>query len=80
MKWDTVWQILRYLLIAGGGFLSGKGYISAEQATTIIGAIGSIGAVVWGLFVKSGTTAVPDSVAARADVQTVSAATGAVQN
>jgi hypothetical protein len=78
MKWDTVWQILRYLLIAGGGFLSGKGYISAEQATTIIGAIGSIGAVVWGLFVKSGTTAVPDAVAARSDVPTVSNATGAV--
>ena len=78
MKWDTVWQILRYLLIAGGGFLTGKGYITAEQLTTLIGAIGSIGAVVWGLFVKSGTTAVPDAVAARADVPTVSAATGQV--
>lgn len=78
MKWDTVWQILRYVLIAGGGFLSGKGYISAEQVTTIIGAIGSIGAVVWGLFVKSGTTAVPDATAARSDVPTVSGGTGAV--
>ena len=78
MKWDTVWQILRYILIAGGGFLSGKGYISAEQVTTLIGAIGSIGAVVWGLFVKAGTTAVPDATAARPDVPTVSAATGAI--
>jgi len=78
MKWDTVWQILRYLLIAGGGFLTGKGYLSADQVTAIIGAIGSIGAVLWGLFVKSGTTAVPDATAARSDVPTVSGATGAV--
>jgi hypothetical protein len=78
MKWDTIWQILRYLLIAGGGFLTGKGYITAEQLTTIVGAIGSVGAILWGLFVKAGTTAVPDATAARADVPTVSAATGAV--
>jgi hypothetical protein len=78
MKWDTVWQILRYILIAGGGFLTGKGYLSADQVTSIIGAIGSIGAVLWGLFVKSGTTAVPDATAARSDVPTVSNATGAV--
>lgn len=79
MKWDTIWQIIRYLLIAGGGFLVGKGYITETQATEIIGAIGSIGGVIWGLFVKSGTTAVPDAVAARSDVPTVSGATGAVQ-
>lgn len=79
MKWDTFWQIARYLLIAGGGFLTGKGYITAEQVTTLVGAIGSIGAVLWGLFVKAGTTAVPDAVAARPDIPTVSAATGAVK-
>lgn len=78
MKWDTIWQILRYLLIAGGGFLTGKGYITAENVETIVGAIGAIGTVVWGLYVKSGTSAVPDAVAQRADVPTVSAATGTV--
>ncbi|QDM18095.1 hypothetical protein FNL55_20400 [Tardiphaga sp. vice352] len=78
MKWGSIWQILRYILIAGGGFLTGKGYITAEQVTTLVGAIGSVGAILWGLFVKSGTTAVPDGVAARSDVLTVSAATGAV--
>lgn len=79
MKWDSVWQILRYILIAGGGFLTGKGYITAEQVTTIVGAIGSIGAVVWGLYVKAGTQAVPDAVADRPSIPTVSAATGAVK-
>lgn len=78
MKWDTIWQILRYFLIAGGGFLTGKGYVTAEQVTTIVGAIGSVGAVLWGIYVKSGTTAVPDATAARSDVPTVSAATGSV--
>jgi hypothetical protein len=78
MKWDTIWQILRYILIAGGGVAVGKGWITNEQLLTLVGAIGSIGAVVWGLFVKSGTTAVPDAVAARPDVPTVSAATGTV--
>lgn len=80
MKWDTIWQILRYILIAGGGIAVGKGWVTNEQLVTIVGAIGSIGAVVWGIFVKSGTTAVPDAVAARPDVPTVSAATGAVTN
>lgn len=78
MSWDTIWQIARYILIAGGSFLVGKGYISAENVETIVGAIGSVGAILWGLFVKSGTTAVPNAVAARADVPTVSGATGAV--
>lgn len=79
MKWDTIWQIIRYILIAGGGVAVGKGWITNEQLLTIVGAIGSVGAIVWGLFVKAGTTAVPDTVAARSDVPTVSAATGQVQ-
>lgn len=80
MSWDTLWQILRYLLIAGGSFLVGKGYITEENVNTLIGAIGSIGAVLWGIYVKAGTKAVPTATAARPDVPTVSAATGAVQN
>lgn len=79
MKWDVVWQILRYLLIAIGAFFTGKGWISAENVEALIGAIGTIGAVLWGLFVKAGTSAVPDAVAARSDVPTVSGATGAVK-
>lgn len=78
MKWDSIWQIVRYILIGVGGIAVGKGWVTNEQLVTIVGAIGSIGAVVWGLFVKSGTTAVPDAVAARSDIPTVSAATGAV--
>lgn len=78
MKWDTVWQITRYILIAGGGIAVGKGWITNEQLLTIVGGVGSVGGVIWGLFVKAGTTAVPDAAAVRSDVPTVSGATGTV--
>lgn len=79
MNADTIWQIIRYVLIAAGSFLAGKGYISAENWETIVGAAGAIFTVLWGLYVKAGTKAVPEATAARADVPTVSSATGAVQ-
>lgn len=79
MTWDTIWQILRYALIAGGSFVVGKGWVTEEQVATIIGAIGSIGAILWGLYVKAGTKAVPAAVADRPTVPTVSGATGVVQ-
>lgn len=78
MTSDSVWQIIRYILIAGFGFLSGKGYISSEQANTIIGAIGTLFAAGWGIYVKFGTKATTAEVAARPTVPTVSAATGSV--
>lgn len=79
MNSDTIWQIIRYGLIALGGWFTNKGYVTGDQWTTVVGAIGTLFPVAWGLFVKSGTKAVPESVAARSDVPTVSAATGAVQ-
>lgn len=78
MNSDTIWQIIRYLLIAAGGWASGKGYVSADQVTSIIGALGALFGVAWGLFVKSGTVAVPAATGARSDVPTVSGATGTV--
>jgi len=78
MNQDSVWQAIRYSLIALGGFLAGKGYVTAEQVTTIVGALGMVFPVIWGFYVKANTRAVPEATAARADVPTVSAATGAV--
>jgi len=77
MNQDTIWQLIRYALIAAGSFVVGKGYITSEQVTTIVGAIGAIFPIIWGLYVKAGTKAVPADVAARSDVPTVSGATGA---
>ncbi len=79
MSSDIVWQIIRYILIAAGSFATGKGWVDADTVTQIIGALGTLFAVGWGLFVKAGTASVPAATAARADVPTVSAATGAVK-
>lgn len=79
MNSDTIWQIVRYILIAAGSFATGKGWVTADQVTAIVGALGTLFTVAWGLFVKSGTSAVPNAVAARADIPTVSGATGATK-
>lgn len=42
MNQDSVWQAIRYSLIAIGGFLAGKGYVTAEQVTTLVGALGMV--------------------------------------
>jgi hypothetical protein len=79
MNQDTIWQLIRYGLIAAGSFLVGKGYFSEADVTTIIGAIGAVFPIIWGIYVKAGTKAVPASTAARPDVPTVSGATGTVR-
>lgn len=79
MTSDTIWQILRYILIAAGSFLVGKGYVTAENVELLVGAAGTIFTVVWGLYVKAGTKAVPAATAERPDVPTVSQATGTIQ-
>ena len=77
MTSDSVWQIVRYLLIAAGSFATGKGWVTADQVTGIIGAIGTLFTVAWRLYVKADT--VRSATAARPDVPTGSAATGAAK-
>lgn len=86
MNQDQFWQSLRYVLIAGGAYLAGRGKIDpaqvaplADQIISAAGAVVSGATAIWGLYVKWKTRAVPAATAARADVPTVSAATGAVQ-
>lgn len=47
MTWDSVQQVLRILLNAGGGILVSKGYLTDDMLTTAIGGILSIGSVLW---------------------------------
>lgn len=79
MNQDMIWQNVRYLLLFGGGIFVGKGYFTADQLTGAVAAIGTLFTFGWGIYVKYGTKAVPAATAARSDVPTVSAATGAVQ-
>lgn len=79
MNSDVIWQIVRYALIAVGAWFTSKGWVTGDQWETILAGIATLFPVIWGLFVKTGTKAVPAAVAARSDVPTVSAATGAIQ-
>lgn len=83
---DTIWQTVRYVLIAGGMYLAGKGKIDPSQvastADSIIqigGSIVSVGTMIWGLVIKWKTVPVPASVGARPDVPTTSPVTGSLQ-
>lgn len=80
MNPDTIWQLIRYALIAAGSFFVGKGQVSEADVTTIVGAIGTVFPIVWGLYVKSGTSATPTQSAVRAGLPTVSGATGMVSH
>lgn len=76
MNADTAWQIIRYALIAGGGFFAGKGYISEEQVQALIGFAAIVVPAAWGLWVKWNTSPVLDKVIIANAVPTVNSATG----
>jgi hypothetical protein len=78
MNSDTIWQLIRYALMAAGGFVVSKGWITNDNLTQIVGAMGTLFVTAWGLYIKWGTTSVPDTTAARKDVPTISPVTGAV--
>jgi hypothetical protein len=78
MNSDMIWQIIRYALLAIGGYFTNKGVITGDQLTAIISGIGTIFTAAWGIYVKFGTKATTTAAAARTDVPTVSSATGVV--
>jgi hypothetical protein len=78
MNQDMIWQLIRYALLAIGGYFTNKGVISGDQLTSLIAALGTIFTAAWGVYVKFGTKATTTATAARLDVPTVSAATGTV--
>lgn len=70
MNWEQISSILRHVLTFGGGFAVAKGWVSAETMTGIVGAIITIGGVVWGLFNKTSASIVA-SAAALPEVQSI---------
>lgn len=85
MNQDIVWQLLRYLLIAGGGYLASRGLIDQGSVEGIVAAVGTLVIAGWGIYVKWSTKAVPIAVVVASEVRpdvptipTVSSATGTV--
>jgi hypothetical protein len=76
MTSDTIWQLIRYALLLAFGPLVTKGYLTSDQVTTVIGAIGALFVVGWGVWVKFGTKATTADVAAKPSVPVVSPVTG----
>ena len=52
MNWAMIWGLLRHLLTTGGGVLVADGYVTNDELTTVVGAIGIVGGVIWSLIQK----------------------------
>ena len=57
MTWDSMQQVSRIVFNAIGGILVGKGYLTEDMSTTLIGALLSLGSVGWWFFWQRGRTA-----------------------
>jgi len=77
MNHDSVWQLIRYVMLIAGGAATTAGYLSNEEITAIIGAAGTLFTTAWGLWVKWGTSPVRDGVIIRNAIPAVDSATGA---
>lgn len=81
---DSIWQGLRYILIAGGSWLAARGKLNpteveplADATLQVAGGAVAVIAAAWGLYVRFGTASVPKAQADRApQVEELSAATG----
>jgi hypothetical protein len=76
MNYDMAMQLIRYTLLTLGPLVVSRGLATDEQWAQIVGAVIVVATWAWGIYVKKGTTSVPDATAARADVPTVSPLTG----
>ncbi|MBR1193250.1 hypothetical protein [Bradyrhizobium sp. AUGA SZCCT0160] len=63
MNWEQISSILRHILTFGGGFIVAKGWISAEALPGIVGAMITIGGVIWGMFNKTQSSIVASAAA-----------------
>lgn len=81
---DETWVLIRACLMIGCGFLSGRGFATMDQLTSIVDqipllvtAVIAIGSGGWAMWVRWRTRAVPIETAKRDDVPTINPATGA---
>lgn len=80
MNADVIWQLVRYGLLAVGGFFINKGTVTGDQVTQVVAGLGTLFTAGWGIYVKLGTKAVPVAVADKPTIPTVSAATGQINS
>lgn len=83
MNWEQISGILRHILTFGGGFVVAKGWLSEGLMMDVVGAIITIGGVIWSVVNKT-PSAIVSSAAGLAEVQSIklepSAPTALVQS
>lgn len=52
MKIASVLSVVRHILTFAGGYLVSKGYIDEETLGTLVGAVITVGGVIWGIIEK----------------------------
>lgn len=57
MNWEMVSGVVRHILTFGGGFLVTKGLVDEATVQAAVGAIITLGGVVWSLWQKKGSAA-----------------------
>ena len=86
MNTDVVWTVVRYVLIAGGAFLAGRGFVKPEEVAPLVdalvpalsGLVASLTAL-WGVYIRINTKSVSNATGARLDVSTLSPVTGSIE-
>jgi hypothetical protein len=74
------WQLLRYVLIAGGTLAATESAnVTNSDVEIIAGAVVALGAALWGIYTRWKTAAVPVERAVLSDVPVQSSATGVVK-
>lgn len=86
MNYDSIWQNIRYFLIAAAAAAVTVGVVKSEhqsfltalisQLDTVGPGLIGLGVWFWGNYVKWGTTPVQDAVIERRSIPVVSSATG----
>ena len=77
MSKDLVWPLIRAFINSTGVAVMVYAYVNEAQLEAIIGGLCALGSVLWMVYVRYNTKAVPLPTVNRLDLPTVSSATGA---
>jgi hypothetical protein len=50
MTWDAIQQLIRIIMQLAAGVLVSQGWITSDMQTSLVGAVVSIGGILWWLF------------------------------
>lgn len=66
MTWDTIQQLVRIIMQVLAGWLAAQGWITSDMQTTLVGAVVSLGGVLWWAFWERSRPAATDAMTPKA--------------